>query len=98
MAEPNPKPSHPNGLAFAMRRAKMDAAQLARQAKMSEADIADWEEGRQALPPAVARTLAAHLRTSANDVMFGLSYDHRKPDPVLPIEEEWPDESKSRRR
>lgn len=74
---------YPNGLAFAMRRAKMDAAKLTRQAKMSEADIADWEDGRMALPPAVARTLAAHLKTSANDVMFGLSYDPRKPDPIF---------------
>lgn len=74
---------YPNGLAHAMRRARLDADMLARVAKIPATDIEAWADGRELIPAHVAKTLAACLRVTHADILFGLSFDPRAPDPVI---------------
>ncbi|WP_425545443.1 helix-turn-helix domain-containing protein [Labrys sedimenti] len=63
---------YPNGLAQAMNQAGMDPSWLARRVGVDLTQLEAWAAGREAIPPDVAVKLAAKLKTTVADILYGL--------------------------
>ena len=63
---------YPNGLAQAMSQVSMDPSWLARRVGVDLAQLETWAAGRESIPPDVAVKLAAKLKTTVADILYGL--------------------------
>ena len=63
-----------NGLARAIKRARMDPSWLAMRAGVDPAVLEGWIQGREPIPREMAVRLSAKLKTTVADVLFGVDY------------------------